>query len=409
MTDGWVADGYGTVADIFDADVARLGDGGGAFAAYVGGQPVVDLWGGHARPGVAWDKDTLSVIMSSTKGLCTMSAQVLFDRGLLDVDAPVAKYWPEFDQEGKGAILVRHVLTHTSGLLGFGSQVPPVGWDGSGWSDYDAIAAALAAAPAWWPAGTRFGYHATTYGWLVGELVRRIDGRTVGQFFHDEVAVPLGLDIWIGTPASEHDRVSTLVDHMSDGLPGPLRLLFGTVSKKMRDPGTLAGQAFIASGGTCLMDQGETLLNGRRALTAELPFGNGTATARSLARTYALLALGGELDGTRLVSADTVRRFQVQQISMPDQIMMQVAPLGTRWLMKQPVRRSLGYLLNPYMRGEKPRFGPNPNSYGHDGAGGQLAFCDPDRRISFGFIRSDLSSSSVFSRKLIDAVYAAAA
>ena len=405
---GWVAPGYEAVQEAFLSNAVALGDGGGSFAAYMGDELVVDLWGGQARTGVPWDKDTLSVIMSSTKGLATVCAEVLFDRGQLDVEAPVVRYWPEFGQNGKEGITVRHVLTHTDGVLGFGSQPLPVGWDGSGWSDYEAIAAALAEAPAWWPAGTKFGYHATTYGWLVGELVRRITGETVGRFFHDEVAVPLGLDIWIGTPPVEQARVAIVIDRMREGTPWPLRLLMRPAEKKMRDPNTYSGQAFLAAGGTNLLDHGSSLLNVKTALAAEMPFGNGTATARSLARLYAMLAMGGELDGVRIVSTDSVRVFSEQQISMPDQLMVQAAPPGARWLVKVPVRRSLGFLLNPCLRGEKPRFGPNPASYGHDGAGGQLSFCDPDRRISIGFVRSHLSSSSAFSLKLIDATYACA-
>jgi CubicO group peptidase (beta-lactamase class C family) len=405
---GFVAPGFEPVQEIFTAGVSRFGEGGGSFAAYVGDELVVDLWGGYAAPDRPWAEDTLTVIMSSTKGMATLSAQILYDRGQLDIEAPVTRYWPEFGQAGKGGVTIRHVLTHTSGVLGFGRQKLPVGWDGTGWEDYDAIAAGLAAVPALWPPGTQFGYHATTYGWLVGEIVRRITGQTIGRFFHDEVAVPLGLDIWIGTPPSEHHRVATLFEPPPRELPLPARPLLRSFERKMNDPATYAGQAFLAENGTNLMKQAGPLLNGRAALAAEMPFGNGTATARSLARVYALLAADGELDGIQLLSPATVKLFSEQQIAMLDQMLVQAFPPGIRWLAKVPVRRTLGYLLNPRIRGEKPRFGPNPRSYGHDGAGGQLAFCDPDRRIGFGFVRSAMSNRSTLSRQLIDAVYASA-
>ena len=401
----FVAPGFEPVRETFTNGVGRLGQGGGSFAAYVGGELVVDLWGGQAASGQPWDQNTLTVIMSSTKGMATLCAQILYDRGQLDVEAPVTQYWPEFGQAGKSGITVRHVLTHTTGVLGFGTQPLPVKWDGTGWDDYDAIAAGLAATPPLWAPGTKFGYHATTYGWLVGEIVRRIDGRTVGRFFHDEVATPLGLDIWIGTPPSEHARVATLIEPSPTEIPRPLRPLLRSFEKKMNDPGTYAGQAFLAAEGSNLMKHAGPLLNGRAALEAELPFGNGTATARSLARVYALLAAGGELDGVRLLSPSAVKRFSEQQIAMPDEMLIQAFPRGTRWVAKAPVRRTLGYLMNPYLRGEKPRFGPNPLSYGHDGAGGQLAFCDPERGIGFGFVRSAMTQSTTFSRQLIDRVY----
>lgn len=402
---GRVEAGYEPIETVFRDGVSELGPGGGAFAAYADGRPVVDLWGGMARPGQPWAEDTLSVIMSSTKGAVTVCAQILADRGLIDIDAPVADYWPEFAQAGKDNVLVRHVLTHTCGLLGFGDSRPPVSWDGSGWSDYDAIATALASAPACWQPGQKFGYHATTFGWLVSELVRRISGVTVGTFFRTELAEPLGLDIWIGTPAPQQPRVAKLTDHLMSGVPLPLRLLLRSARVKLRDPATLAGQAYLAMDGTCLLDHAEQLLGDASMLAAELPFGNGTATARSLARMYSMLSLGGSIDGIRVLSPEVVKQFSVEAICLPDSLLIEAAPFGAKWLALKPVRRTVGYLLNPSVRGEKGRFGPHPYSYGHDGAGGQIAFCDPDHRLAVGFVRSDLTSSSRFSRRLIDALY----
>ena len=400
--------GFGRVVDAFQTGAAgdALGPGGGAFAAYIDGQLVVDVWGGNAAPGRPWQADTLAILMSSTKGMAALCAQILIDRGQLDVDAPVAKYWPEFAANGKEGVLVRHVLTHTAGVVGFGDGRPPLGWDGDGWDDADAIAAALAAAPAWWAPGERFGYHALTFGWLIGELVRRINGTTIGTMFRTEVAEPLGLDLRIGTPPADQPRVAAVMDGTLASVPRLLRPFLGMVQKQMRDPATLAGQAFVAVDGSSLMDHAEAFFADPRALSAEIPAGNGTGTARAIGKMYAALACGGALDGVRIVSEESVRTHGVQAISLPDAMLAQMRPrlLWSR-LMGRPVRRSLGYLINPSLPGSPPSFGPNPAAFGHDGAGGQIAFCDPDRGVAVGFVRNYMTSSSRFSTGLINTVY----
>lgn len=407
---GTVKTGFEPVRQAFVENLSGFGAGGGGFAAYVNGELVVDLWGGVSRPGVAWAPDDLAVVMSATKGLVTVCAQLLFDRGLLDIEAPVTKYWPEFGQAGKESILVRHILTHTSGVLGFGAHRPPLQWDGTGWDDYDAIAAGLAAAaPSWAPPGSKFGYHAMTYGWLIAELIRRITGQTAGTFFRDEVAGPLGLGIWIGTPPDVRPRVAYITDHMQAGIPRIMRLILRRAFAAVNDPSTLPGQAFAADGTGNLSGHVDDLFNKGSALSAELPFGGGTATARSLARLYAMLSMGGELDGVRLVSPDTVEYFAVQQFSMQDQLMLAVTPRVLRRAALKPVRRTLGYLMNPVLPGAKQgTFGPNPDSYGHDGAGGQIAFCDPLDRIGVGYVRNDLASGQHHSTRLIKTLYSCA-
>jgi CubicO group peptidase (beta-lactamase class C family) len=344
--------------------------------------------------------------MSSTKGLVTLCAQILVDRGELDIDLPVAHYWPEFSQAGKEGVLVRHVLTHTSGVLGFDVARPTLSWDGEGWGDDDAIAAGLAAATPRWEPGTAFGYHATSYGWLMGEIIRRVTGRTVGVFFATEVAGPLGLEAWIGTPPEQRANVAFLTDGLIKSLRLPVRLIFGRLQKRLRDPKTLPGQAFLGDGTFSIMDRAADMLNAGTWLDVELPFGNGTATARALARVYAVLAMEGELDGVRLLSADAVRRFSTEEISLPDQLMLDNGIPGLKRLLSGPVRRTLGYLMNPSMGKEPPHFGPNLDAFGHDGAGGQIAFCDLQRKVSVGFVRSELTSSAKFSTQLISTLYA---
>jgi CubicO group peptidase (beta-lactamase class C family) len=343
--------------------------------------------------------------MSTTKGLSTMCAQILVDRQLLDVETPVATYWPEFAQCGKEGVLVRHVLTHTSGVLGFDVQRPTLGWDGQGWGDYDAIAAGLAAATPRWEPGTKFGYHALSYGWLVGELVRRITGQTIGTFFAAEIAGRLELEAYIGTPPEQEGRVAPVIDRLAQGLPLAARLLFRPLQRRMHDPKSMIGQAFVADGTSSLMDHAEDLFNTKGIVGVEIPAGNGTATARALARVYAVLAMGGELDGVRLFSPEAVQLFSSQAISLPDQMMSDIGLPGLGRLMSKPVRRTMGYLMNPSMGKEKPRFGPNLDAFGHDGAGGQIAFCDLTNRISVGFVRSQLSSSPKYSTRLIECLY----
>jgi CubicO group peptidase (beta-lactamase class C family) len=399
-----VATGFEKVADVFEAGRSALGAGGGAFAAYVDGEAVVDLWGGSARPGEPWQADTLAVLMSTTKGLVTMCAQVLFDRGQLDLDAPVAQYWPEFAKAGKEGVLVRHVLTHTAGVIGVGAHTERLGEDGTGWDDYDAIAAALCETVPSWEPGTRFGYHAMSYGWLVGEIVRRITGDTVGAFFRKEIAGPLGVDAFIGTPDAEHARVAHVIDRLTADFSAPVRALYPLVRRRLVSPKTLIGQAFLATGKGSILDAAEVLFASAPGLRAEIPSGNGTATAHALARVYAALACGGELDGVRLMSEDTVKRFAAVAMRWPDQVMRQTMP-GVGRLLAPPTGRTIGYLLNPRMRGERPRFGPNPLAFGHDGAGGQIAFADLDRRVAVGFVRNELRSNAKFSTALIEAVY----
>ncbi len=401
---GHAVAGFEAVQQEFIRGLSDFGAGGGGFAAYVDGKPVVDLWGGFAGD-APWAADNLAVVMSTTKGLVTLCAQILVDRGQLDIDAPVVRYWPEFGQCGKEEVLVRHFLTHTSGVLGFDVQRPVLGWDGRGWGDYDAIAAGLAASTPRWTPGTKFGYHALTYGWLVGELIRRITGQTVGTFFAAEIATPLALESWIGTPAEHEQQIAPVIANLTEGMPLPLRLLYRPIQRRMRDPKTMMGQAFIADGSGSLMDHAADLFNSGRLTGVEIPSGNGTATARALARVYAVLAMGGELDGVRLFSPETVQLFAAQAISLPDQLMTDLGlPLIGR-LLGRPVRRTLGYLMNPRMGNEPPHFGPNPDAFGHDGAGGQIAFCDLTNRISVGFVRSRLGSSSKFSTQLIECLY----
>ncbi len=374
---------------------ADLGDGGGAFCAYVNGECVVDVWagaaGGEGRP---WGEGTRAVIMSSTKGLTTLCAHVLEHRGELDLDAAVVRYWPEFGHAGKGATTVRQLLSHQSGAIGLPGSDELLAWDGSGWSDTVAIAAGVAGGEPAWEPGTRHGYHGVTFGWLVGELVRRISGASLGEFFRTEVAEPLGVDlagsISIGTPRSELGSVAQVMEFpVKPGQEGALRAI---------DPESKSGRSVLAGihGSLFADEEGRPrfadFMNTPSVLQAEIGALGATATARALARVYAALAVGEEL-----VSRASVERFRVEQVCGRDAVMS----VPTRW--------AVGYSLEPpaVIPGLPPMHGPSDGAFGHLGAGGQIGFADPARRVAVGFVRNHLENQALplMGASLVDVLY----
>jgi CubicO group peptidase (beta-lactamase class C family) len=400
--DGFTAPGYEQVAETLGSGAvvthgererrADLGDGGGAFCAYVDGECVVDVWTGFAdgRQRRAWERDTRAVIMSSTKGLTSLCAHLLEDRGALDLDALVTRYWPEFGCLGKEHTTVRQLLSHQSGAIGLPGADDLLSWDGAGWDNTVAIAAGVAAgAPAWEP-GTRHGYHGVTFGWLVGELVRRLSGASLGEFFEAEVARPLDVACSIGTPANELDSVATVMEFpVRPGKEGAL-LVIDAESKAGRS--VLAG----AHGSLFADEQGRPrfadFMNTPAVLRAEIGALGATATARGLARVYAALSVGEEL-----VSRASVDRFRVEQVCGPDAIMR----VPTRW--------AVGYSLEPpaLVPGAPPMHGPSEGAFGHMGAGGQIGFADPSRRLACAFARNHLENQALplMGACLVDVLY----
>lgn len=356
---GHVAAGFEPVADTFEENFARRGEVGAEFCAYVGGECVVNIWAGMATPDRLWTADTLVFVFSVTKGPAALVAQILVDRGLMDLDAPVAVYWPEFAANGKDRALVRHVLSQTVGVPSFPGYWDLVSFDDAeGWHRTEEIAARLAGAPLAWEPGSRLGYHSITYGWMVGELVRRIDGRTLGTFFADEVARPLGLDFWIGLPVEQHRRVARLL-HDPDPAFDLLRALSG--------PENPAGATlFIGPERGSPLD----LANDPDFWTAEAPAVNGIGDARSVARMYAMLAGGGELDGVRIVSEASVATHSAEQAR------------GTDAIFGGESRVALGYGRST------PgglSFGPNDEAFGMQGIGGAVGYADPVAEVGFAY------------------------
>ncbi|MEU6386606.1 serine hydrolase domain-containing protein [Streptomyces bauhiniae] len=380
---GEVAAGFEPVREAFAENFARHGDIGAAVCVYRDGHPVVDLWGGIADPrtGRPWTRDTLQLVYSATKGATATAVHLLAQRGELDLDAPVATYWPEFAANGKADIPVRWLLSHQAGLVALDRPVPLN--DALAWHP---MAAALAAQRPVWTPGTAHGYHGRTWGWLVGEVIRRVSGRTPGCFFADEIAAPLGLDFFIGLPAHERERVSHMVHSKpavdlttvaSELVPEELRDQVAAWS----DPDSFSNRAYMVTYPAAID------FNSPEVQIAELPASNGIGTARGLARMYA--ALIGEVDGTRLLTPETLTLATKEQAAGMDQVLV------------APSRFSSGYQLptedNPMM---------GPSAFGHNGRGGSLGFADRERGIAFGYAMNHVVSGSddVRAASLVDAV-----
>ena len=399
---GHTAPGFERMRETLDRVVREQGEDGVSLGVYVDGEKVVDLWCGTAD-GRPWAEDTLAVMFSATKGATALCAQILDDRGLLDLDAPVTRYWPEYAQAGKERTRVRHLLTHTAGVVSLPRYWEVVGSDGLGMTDWSVITERLAAAPPTWEPGSRCWYHALTYGFLVGEVIRRIDGRTPGRFFADEVARPLGLDFHVGASPEVLARVATVlpapVVDAADRTPerAQVAALIDQLTQRawatLRDGGSgieeeslLVSAGFTWPFGDMDTDHLPSLFNQPAFLAAEVPAGNGVAAGRDLARMYAMLAAGGELDGVRIVSPESIARFNVPQA--------QWVP-GTPWI-------CMGYhRLGP------DTHGPSETAFGHAGAGGSLGFADPERGLGFGLVknrmRNELPGAAA---ALVEAVYA---
>ncbi len=368
---GEVEPGFEPVREAFAANFTQHGDIGAAVCVYWHGRPVVDLWGGVAdsETGRPWARDTLQLVYSATKGATATAAHMLVERGMLDLDAPVAKYWPEFVANDKADIPVRWLLSHQAGLVALDEPLPlaqALAWD--------PMAAALAAQRPLWTPGTAHGYHGRTWGWLVGEVIRRVSGRSPGRFFADEIAGPLGLDFFIGLPVSERTRVSRMVYRRpavdlttvpAESLPEELREQVDA----WRDPNSFSNRAFAVT------DPAAIDFDSPEVQAAELPSSNGIGTARALARLYA--AVIGEVDGVRLLSPGALASATKEQASGQDEVMV------------IPSRFSTGFMLPT---GSNPMTGPN--AFGHTGRGGSLGFADPEHGIAFGYVMNHIMSGS---------------
>jgi CubicO group peptidase (beta-lactamase class C family) len=369
----------------FVRNFAEREEVGGAVCVTVDGETVVDLWGGAADPATdrPWEADTRVVVYSCTKGATALCAHILADRGLLDLDAPVAQYWPEFATNGKEDATVTMMLDHSVGVPALSGQLEP-----GAMYDWDHMCDLLARQEPWWTPGTRNGYHMITFGWTVGELVRRVSGRSLGAFFREEVAQPLGLEFDIGLPEELEAAVAPIIVWVPE--PG----YDSSFTRAIR-----AEPAGVSASAMKNMMRARTNPNSRDYRAAELGGGGGVATARGLAGMYAPLAAGGG----SLVGADTLARMAEVSMATHDDAVLRI-----------PTRFALGFMKSMDNRRTVPTSGCSvvlsPPAFGHVGAGGSIGFADPEAGMSFGYVMNRQGAGILLNdrgQSLVDATYRA--
>lgn len=376
--DGFVHSAFDRVRSTFAENFVARGEVGAAVAVYVEGEAVVDLWGGvtvqDGERNGRWESDTLVCMFSVNKSVTALCGHRLADQGKLDYDRPVAHYWPEFAQAGKKEITVRQLMGGMAALV-YPDEVP----DGTGF-DWDSMVDGLAKTAPAWPVATRGAYHGSTYGHLVGELIRRITGQMPDEYFRNEIGDPLGIDYWFSVPPAERHRISEV-------LPNPESLAAqveeGTREKIVRAWGRILPSPDIIG-----------LTNDPRYAHEVMPSAWGKGNARAIGKLYAALSLGGTLDGYTVMSTETLKEAT-----------------NLQWEGVDPVtdrnhRYAMGLFLNT--PGYLP-LGPNMEAFGHPGAGGSLGFADPDRQLAFGYSTNFMVAGEGIGDRceaLIDAVFA---
>ena len=354
---GQVATGFEPVYAAFENNFVKHGEVGAAVHVTLNGEPVVDLWGGAADAvgSLPWQADTIVNVWSTTKGWLALAMHLLADRGLLDFDAPVATYWPEFAQNGKEKVLVRHILTHTSGLPAPSVKVPD-----EAVYEWETMIRALEQSELFWQPGTKCGYHAATFGWLNGEVLQRITGISVGKFIRSQISAPLSADVFVGLTEQEQVRAAETI---------PFSSLENFIFQAMLALGGRAKSLAFTN-----PPRPAKMANTCRWREAEIPSSNGHASARGLAQLYTPLALGGKVGEVRLLSEASVERASREQIHAKDVVTGTVE------------RRALGFML------PSPKFGdPRPlTAFGHPGMGGSLGFADPSKHLAMGYVMNKM-------------------
>ena len=370
---GFCDERFTSVREVFEKNFEEGLEVGASFAATLNGKFIIDIWAGNADAAqtLPWEENTIVNVYSTTKVMTAICALMLVDRDLLDLDAPVADYWPEFAQNGKERILVRYLFSHSSGLSGWEEKIRI-----EDFYNWDKAVNLLAAQKPWWEPGTKSGYHSSTFGNLLGELVRRITGKTLGIFFKEEVAEPLKADFHIGLPEEYDSRVGELIP------PPPMDM--NQIGEF--DPNSIATKTFMNP----IMNPEDTKTRAWRA--AELPADNGHGNARSVARITAAIACGGELDGVRLLSIDTIEKALEEQ------------SYGTDLVLMVPIRFGLGLGLQ---NKERP-IGPNQRVLYWGGWGGSVSIMDLDAKLSIAYVMNKMvttTSGDPRSTRLIEALY----
>jgi CubicO group peptidase (beta-lactamase class C family) len=378
---GQVDPRFARVKDAFAQNFVTKGEVGAAVAVTLDNRPVVDIWGGFSDRAKtkAWERDTIVNVWSTTKGPAAMCLHRLVEQGRLDLEAPVVRYWPEFGQAGKEKVPVKYLLSHKAGLPALRQKMA-----GEMLYDWNAMISALAAETPWWEPGTRHGYHAFTYGYLIGEVLRRITGQTLGTYLREEIAEPLDLDFHIGLDARNDARVAQMIG-ADPPAPGEANLF----SEAFKNPDSVTFKALSNPGS---LMQVKTI-NTREWRGAEIAAANGHGSARSLARLYGALACGGDVDGKHVLSAESIRRCYTEQSSGMDAVLLRDTRFGLGFMLPQPGA--------PNAR--------NPRNFGHPGAGGSIAYADPDARIGFAYVMNKMRNDAIMDTRagaLIEAMYA---
>ncbi|MCX4431691.1 MULTISPECIES: serine hydrolase domain-containing protein [Streptomyces] len=372
---------FAAVRTAFEENFRDRDELGAAVTVTLDGETVVDLWGGWAdaartRP---WERETLVNVWSTSKGPTSLCAHILADRGLLDFDAPVAAYWPEFAAAGKESVLVRHLLSHRAGLAGLREP-----HDLAQLCDWELTVERLAAQEPWWEPGTRSGYHALTFGHLVGEVVRRVSGLRPGAFLEREVTGPLGIDFTIGLPEKEAERAAELV-HPRVASSSEQAAIFAQLAP-----------AAVAALANPLV--GATEANTAQWRAAEIPAANGHGTARAVAALYGIFAGRGAYGSRQVLSPEAAERVREGQGSCRDLV------LGAGF--EHETETGLGLWLS----GPNGSYGPNPRAFGHDGFGGSCGLADPESGLSLGYVMNRMGphiADDPRKMALVDALYSA--
>ena len=405
---GYVKPGLEPVRDTF-ADNARLmGTGGAAFAATHHGEIVVDLWAGMADHDRPWIRNTRVHVQSTSKAVTAATAMVLVDRGELDLDAQVGYYWPEYATNGKENTTVRMLLSHAAGSTQLPGYTELLDLDGNGFDQYDEIARRLAAAAPDWEPGTAHAYHGYTYGNLVSEVVYRVTGKRAGEFLRDEMAGPWLLNTWLGTPVEEQRDLAAIKPWPEAPAHEAVAEMHANLAAQMEELGLseimnpeswqyhAAFRGLLGGPMDVFMLQVGHLWSQPKALAAEFGAANVTTDARSLARLYTPLAMGGVLDGRQVLKPDTVREF-----------ITPTPPGGVDLLIGREQKWTPGshHANVNFFPGLPPIYGPNPDAFGMSGGGGNYGFADPAAGIAGGFVRNHYSNTMGLSSLLVDALY----
>ncbi|GAA0486674.1 serine hydrolase domain-containing protein [Parasphingorhabdus litoris] len=385
--DGTTSTKFQRVKEEFARNFAERGEVGASVCVSVNGETVVDLWGGVADPATntAWERDTISIVFSCTKAATALCAHILIDRGLLKLHAPVSDYWPEFAKNGKETTTVQMMLNHESAVPALREPVKP-----GGYLDWDYMVKRLEDEEAFWEPGTRNGYHMVSFGWTVGELVRRVSGKSLGQFFQDEVAGPLRADFWIGLP----DYVTHPIAPVIMATPDPTAEMSPFTKKLLTDPQSIQALSFLNSGG---WNQNDPV-----AHKAEIGGAGGLSNARGQVAMYEPLALGGSHKGVRLVSPE--RLTDMARVSTATQIDATLLA---------PTRFASGFMKSMDNRahpcGDQMSAIIGDAAFGHVGAGGSIGFADPEYGLAFSYTMNQMGMGLLLNdrgQSLVDATYA---